>query len=95
MPGVPLTSPSRKVAPFAANGATCRSLSGTGCEPSSTMIWPGRADLMRPFGPATASSSASLEGRHESTISACAPISAGERAGTPPIFSKSASELRR
>ncbi len=28
-------------------------------------------------------------------MSACAPISAGERAGTPPIFSNSAMLLRR
>src|SRR5690348_5529523 len=95
MPGVPDTSPSMKCAPFWASAATWRSLSGTGCEPSSTTIWPRRAVLRRPRGPCTASSSASLDGRHENTMSAWAPTSAAEPAGTPPIFWNSASDERR
>src|SRR5580692_6752047 len=95
MPGVPETSPSTNVAPLCCNGAIWRFLSGTGCEPSSMTICPGFAVCTSPVGPCMASSSASVEGRHENTISACAPTSAAERAGTPPIFSKSASEERR
>src|SRR5579863_7653515 len=95
MPGVPETSPSMKMAPFCASSAIWRFLSGTGCEPSSTTTCPGRAEWISPHGPCTTSSSASVDGRHDSTISAWAPTSAAERAGTPPIFSKSASEERR
>src|SRR5580658_1924516 len=95
MPGVPETSPSMNFAPFCCNGAIWRFLSDTGCEPSSMTIWPGFAACTSPAGPCMASSSASVEGRHENTISACAPTSAADRAGTPPIFSNSASEERR
>src|SRR5580658_6857127 len=95
MPGVPETSPSMNLAPFCCNGAIWRFLSGTGCEPSSMTICPGFAVCTSPVGPCMASSSASVEGRHENTISACAPTSAADRAGTPPIFSNSASEERR
>ena len=59
------------------------------------MIWPGRAEWIRPFGPFTTSSIASAVGTQENTTSHCAPMSAGDFAGTPPIFSKSASEPRR
>ena len=38
---------------------------------------------------------ASTVGMQENTMSVCAPMSAGDFAGVPPIFSKSASELRR
>src|SRR5580704_6334185 len=95
MPGVPETSPSMNFAPFCCNGAIWRFLSGTGCEPSSMTICPGFAVCTSPAGPCMASSSASVEGRHENTISVCAPTSAADRAGTPPIFSNSASEERR
>src|SRR4029453_5340701 len=50
---------------------------------------------MRPFGPCTTSCTASVVGTQEKTKLACSPTSAGDFAGTPPIFSKSASELRR
>src|SRR5277367_3504061 len=50
---------------------------------------------MSPCGPCTTSSSASVDGRHDRTISAWAPTSAADRAATPPIFSNSASEERR
>src|ERR1700761_5352494 len=84
-----------KIAPLSLSNAIWRFLSGTGCEPSSTTIWPGRADWTRPCGPCTTSSRASVEGMQDSTMSAWAPTSAAECAATPPIFSNSASEERR
>jgi hypothetical protein len=42
--------------------------------------------MIRPCLPWITSSSASAERHADRTISACAPISAGERAGTPPAF---------
>ncbi len=50
---------------------------------------------MSPSGPFTTSFIASVVGTQENTMSVCAPMSAGDFAGTPPIFSKSASEPRR
>src|ERR1044072_5586226 len=50
---------------------------------------------MSPFGPFTTSSIASGVGTQDSTTSHCLPMSAGELAGTPPAFSKSASDPRR
>jgi hypothetical protein len=38
---------------------------------------------------------ASMVGTHDSTTSVCAPMSDGDFAGVPPIFSKSANEPRR
>src|SRR6187397_2964080 len=50
---------------------------------------------MSPFGPFTTSSIASGVGTQDSTTSHCLPMSAGDLAGTPPAFSKSASDPRR
>ena len=58
------------------------------------MIWPLRALFNRPFDPVTTSSRELPPGRHENTISAWVPTSAGDFPAIPPIFSNSASEER-
>ena len=96
IPGVPLTSPSRKAAPFCVPSMNLPLFHRQGVRAgASAMIWPGRALCTSPRGPFTTSSRASPPGRQENTMSARSPTSAGEAADVPPIFSNSAVELRR